>query len=56
LLIICSRTKLLIALEVSNFDLLDPIGSFADRMILLSAGWVKDLAGGDLFLYVLENR
>jgi hypothetical protein len=54
----CSHTKLLIALErvVSNFDLFDPIGSFADRMILLSAGWVKDPGGGDPFLYVLENR
>jgi hypothetical protein len=54
----CSHTKLLIALErvVSNFDLFGPIGSFADRMILLSAGWVKDLGGGDPFLYVSENR
>jgi hypothetical protein len=41
---------------VSNFDLFDPVGSFADRMILLSAGWVKDPGGGDPFLYVLENR
>lgn len=54
----CSHTKLLIALErgVSNFDLFDPIGSFADRMILLSAGWVKDPGGCDPFLYVRTAR